>query len=555
MGSKYRWFDFADSRNLQGDDATVERLGQRQGITGASSPLPGKPAASPSLSKSKTSSKVMGESRAHTAGEIEAADRNAVGGKRDKCKKGKSCSATCIYHGDDCVVDLDPVLAESLTKLVSHIKGFVDRGGDEEIALNALERFESSGTIEGQAKKVTKALNDIEKTYPDPKEREKRITQVFDLVLPGMAKKGDTGEKQALSEDQVLYLANNKAIEGFEKVYQDVKSGKLKTPEEVNAALRPLAQQRRVNDISDSQIDLAISLMPKDLIASLGKQGSPGEWGKWGANQDTLAVPEGGHTPKNASAAERARLIVRIGMQEGMRDMYTGQKVGFGDIDLEHTIPFGVAKAGAETGSNFGLTTRKNNREKGDISPEEWRQKVLEKYPMEGGNLTEKARQRLQDEQVAAQKYNDEKAKVSGGTSPGTVASVFKGIDDSANKGPVKQKLKNKALQSMAGYGETYLHGFRANRAGASRRMYIYRGSALGEKVMDTAAQVIDKYSQSGDTAKVEKALEILRSASPRIHAILDEKYGPKRLDNEATEGPAISNKVRQEILSELEAL
>ena len=527
MKSKYRWFDFAD--NSFTVKAGPTGGAQTLNLGGSSQPAA---ASSPKASASKGSS-----------------------GDHKRCSKGKACSATCIYHGDDCLVYMDPKTGAALSKLSEHIRGFVSRGGNEDVGMQALSRFEGSGTIEGQAKKIAKALDEMEKTYPDPKERERKISEVFDLVLPGMAKKGDTGEKQTLNEKQLTHLISNKNIEAYEKVYQDVKSGKLKTPEEINAALAPHAKLRRVNDISDTQVNLAMSMLPKDLVASLGKQGSPGEWGKWGANQDTLAVPEGGHTATNKSSAERARLIVRIGMQEGMRDMYTGQKVGFGDIDLEHTVPFGVAKAGAETGANFGLTTRKNNREKGDVSPEQWRQAVLAKYPTENGKLTEATRQKLQAEQITAQKYNDDKARVSGGTTPKTVAAVFKGIDESSNKGPIKQKLKNKALQSMAGYGETYLHGFRANRAGASRRVYIYRGSADGEKIMNTAAKVIDKYSQSGDTAKVEKALEILRSASPRIHSTLDRQYGPKRLDNEATGANEVATKVRQEILSELEAI
>jgi hypothetical protein len=242
-------------------------------------------------------------------------------------------------------------------------------------------------------------------------------------------------------------------------------------------------------------------------------------------------------------------------MQEGMKDMYTGQKIGFGDIDLEHTVPYGVAKRGAETGSNFGLTTRLNNRAKGDISPEDWRKGVLKNYPIENGKLTPAAVKKLQQEQIIANKYNDDRARISGGTNPQTVAAIFKGINESKDKAEIKSKLKNKALASMVGYTETYLHGFRANRPGASRREYLYRGSDPGNKIMDAAAAKIDKYSRDGDTKKVEKVMDILRSGPGRIHSELDVKYGPKRLDNEVTEGANIANKVRQEILSEIEAL
>jgi hypothetical protein len=485
-------------------------------------------------------------------------DRLAVSfaeGKAKGCKKGKSCGATCIYAQDDCVLELDPKVAQSLNRVVDYIKKYVQRGGSEDVAKNALERIESSGTVEGNAKKIGAALDTIAKKYPNPAEREKKIEEVFSLVLPGIAKKGDTGEKQAYDEGQINALMKNKNIDAYEKIYRDVESGKLKTPEEINAALRPLAQSRRVNEISDEQVDLAMSMLPKDLVAGLSKQGQPGEWGKWGANQSTLDVPADGHTPTNKSGTERARLIVRIGLEEGMRDMYTGQKIGFGDIDLEHTIPYGVAKAGAETGSNFGLTTRLNNRAKGDISPEEWRAKVLKQYEVKEGKLTAAAQEKLQREQMEATRYNDSKAAVTGGTRPDTVAAVFKGIDDSAEKPAIKQKLKNKAMQSMADYGETYLQGFRENRPGASRRVYVYRDSVPGTKILDSAAARIDKYTQEGNTEKVEKILETLRTGAPRINRALDDQYGPKRLDSEATEAANVANKVREDILSEIEAI
>ncbi len=152
-------------------------------------------------------------------------------------------------------------------------------------------------------------------------------------------------------------------------------------------------------------------------------------------------------------------------------------------------------------------------------------------------------------------RYNDSKAAVTGGTRPDTVAAVFKGIDDSPEKPAVKQKLKNKAMQSMAGYGETYLQGFRENRPGASRRVYIYKDSIPGTKVLDTAAAKIDKYTQEGNTEKVEKILEALRTGAPRINKALDDQYGPKRLDSQATEAADVANRVREEILKEIEAI
>jgi hypothetical protein len=330
----------------------------------------------------------------------------------------------------------------------------------------------------------------------------------------------------------------------------------LKTPEEINQALRPLAQERRVNKISDEQLDLAMAMMPKDLIASLSKQGSPGEWGKWGANQNSLDVPEGGHTPKNQSGTERARLIVRIGMEEGMRDMYDGRRIGFGDIDLEHAIPFTLAGRGAETGSNFGLSTRLSNRSKGNISPEEWRQKLLKRYPAdETGELTPAARKKLLEEQAAVRKYNTARDMASQ-TTPQTVAAVFRGIEDSGMSTPEKESLKNKAMASIAGYTETYFVGERPTRKGASVRVYMFRDSALGSRVLDLAAQKIDNYTSQGRLDEVQKVLSLLRSGAPRVDSILDGKFGATRSSEEAAASSSeAANQVRQQLIEELQSL
>jgi hypothetical protein len=446
-------------------------------------------------------------------------------------------------------------VSEAVNKVIPRLREYVARGGSEEVVESSLERLDKKGKFNTSAKKIAKALDALEKEYPDPKEREEKINQVFDLILPGIAKKGDTGEIQAYNQNQIETLAKNSKIDEYEKVYQDTKSGKLKTPEEINAALKPLAESRRVNDISDSQVDLAMSLLPDDLKASLSGQGVPGEWGKWGKNQDSLEPPTEGWSAKNESSDARARLIVRIGMQEGMRDMYTGQRVGFGDIDLEHIVPFGVAGRGAETGSNFGITTRLNNRAKSDESPETWRQKVLSQYEMKGGKLTPAAISKLQVEQADASRYNDSRASIKGSASPETVAAIFQGIDQSKENPKNKSKLKNKALATMAGYTETYFQGFRANRAGQSRRIYVYKGTELGNRIMDTAAQKIDQAQKAGDNGRVEKILDILRTGSPRINEALTSKYGDKRLDSEVTEATDIANGIRRDILTELESI
>ena len=58
---------------------------------------------------------------------IAAAKRNAVGGKRKRCTKGKNCSAACIAAHMVCLVEL-PWVGPSLTKAVAQIQAMKGKG-------------------------------------------------------------------------------------------------------------------------------------------------------------------------------------------------------------------------------------------------------------------------------------------------------------------------------------------------------------------------------------------------------------------------------------------
>jgi hypothetical protein len=56
-----------------------------------------------------------------TAAQIERAKRMAVGGKKKRCVKGKSCSATCIAANKVCMVDIPWASAKGIPKVVAQI--------------------------------------------------------------------------------------------------------------------------------------------------------------------------------------------------------------------------------------------------------------------------------------------------------------------------------------------------------------------------------------------------------------------------------------------------
>ena len=57
-----------------------------------------------------------------TAAQIERAKRMAVGGKKKRCVKGKSCSATCIAANKVCMVDIPWAAAKGIPQVVSQIR-------------------------------------------------------------------------------------------------------------------------------------------------------------------------------------------------------------------------------------------------------------------------------------------------------------------------------------------------------------------------------------------------------------------------------------------------
>jgi hypothetical protein len=57
-----------------------------------------------------------------TASAIRNAKRNAVGGARKRCRKGKTCSATCIDPREDCLVELPDPVSMATSQVVSLLK-------------------------------------------------------------------------------------------------------------------------------------------------------------------------------------------------------------------------------------------------------------------------------------------------------------------------------------------------------------------------------------------------------------------------------------------------
>jgi hypothetical protein len=401
MGSKYRWFDFADSRNLQGDDAKVERLGQRQGITGESSPLPGKPAASPQTTESakKASSgtgKVITEAKKERA-MAAAAQRKGFSAKRDRCKKGKSCGASCIFYRDDCILQLPAEISGEVTKVRNFLKSEIAQGNlttteaakrfkqytgfsnslvKGKLAEDTLPKEFRTGKVQTELKERVSLLKDglrgLNQDYPDPKERRQKmremVSQAFDVLY------GKKDVAPTVSVEGIERMASKERQDKFREltsVYDNYKEGKYKSTEEFSKALEPFSKWYRNQDVKDSEVHFMMGLMPPQVFTYLKSAGSsdiPGSYGSITPKGDV--VPSGKKMSKTEEERAKSFLIMKIAMESGFKDVYTGEKLNLLSVDLEHLIPAGVAGANANIGNNWSLTNSRINRGKGEGSPD-----------------------------------------------------------------------------------------------------------------------------------------------------------------------------------------
>lgn len=326
---------------------------------------------------------------------------------KDVCKKGKSCGAACVFRDDDCLVIFpDPEVQKALSKVRDHLRERVKQGsitpeeaekvfkkysGLEDIKDQSRElrtgrsdksgKFEWDTELKGESEKqdirkrareLSEAYSELEKAYPDPKEREKVFNRTVDGVLETAFGVKNPGAAVSEREVEGIFKLQGR-IKAATRVYKDMLSGKIKTAEQMRDSLREVAEGYRVNKVSDAEVKLAMAFMPADARTFLGKAGSVAEGGHFPPGSKSDVIPVSFGPVKDASVEQqrgRAELIVRIGLESGWRDIYTGEKLPLLEADLEHIIPAAHGGRLSEQGYNYGLTKSRLNKGKSEGSPD-----------------------------------------------------------------------------------------------------------------------------------------------------------------------------------------
>jgi hypothetical protein len=564
MGSKYRWFDFADSRNLQGDDATVERLGQKQGITGASSPLPGKPAASSGPA-------------APTNSQVRQANETAVGGKRDKCKKGKSCSATCIFYNDHCLVGLPYELTKDLRMVRDQIQNRVGKGisddeaGDifekhlrvqdelkfgpnvELVKTNAKGELEihpefkkNFKDIQKDTKEMNAAIDTIRAKHP-PEKADEKIATVIDVMVPTLTPR--EREKISYTPPEALeYIHKNRAtFERMNEIYHELKAlqdqGKL-TPEIVNERMKEVTKvlKPRQGEFDEDQIRLGAAFMTPYERNFFGTAGALKEGGGLFRAGDQLPS-EYGDLSKATAEQQRARVLLgsRNTLESNGKNTYTGQPLKTLESDWEHMIPFEAIKKNAEVMQNIGLVTSRENGGKADRPPS-WLYSTEKGGFMDGmkfdsnGKLTPESRQKWEEKEKAKLAVKESKREgfklayyERGPQRVQSVKEFLAATLDSKMKPDEKLQVLNKVtlgflLEHNRKFAETAGGGIQSHGR-ADKRWYYF-----GKENPKFARFVVNKIlelEEKGESEKVRRIAEIMdQTVNKRLNSAITSELG-----------------------------
>lgn len=171
-----------------------------------------------------------------TAGKIRRAKEKAVGGRRDRCRKGKSCSATCISGLKVCLVELPDMVSTSLSNMKGELKDKIS-----------------------SLRPKPKVKEELPKPQPRPRtpedlERAKARNMLYnrtvDEILSSMETAAARGKKGTYERLERQFLTiQSKGGERFEKIFGNFKKGEVW---ESKADIRKLRRDdnfRRAHDL------------------------------------------------------------------------------------------------------------------------------------------------------------------------------------------------------------------------------------------------------------------------------------------------------------------
>jgi len=361
-----------------------------------------------------------------TAADRGAAARGTYGAKRDRCKKGKSCGAACIFYRKDCILALEPMVSQSVSSIRNYLVGEMRKGNisereaqrkflqktglekirrkerGEDVGISraqlgvprkeaTFEKDKKTGRnklsmeserkidmgVRGEVKKATSGLKEdrermreglskLKEEVPNRAERSKIIketaTEIFDKTYGKQA-----APRTSMEEINAMASpASQKRIEGMQGVMSKLEGGKL-TAEQYNnemAEAKSLGISR--TKVTDGQLLVAESLLSpaaKNYLLNAGKVTTPSVYES--DFPSSRAIPKGENIAKTVDEKRRwMRSNLRELMETKFADVYTGLPLNALKADLEHNVPEVIGKqfGVANVGGNKSFTSSQINQ-------------------------------------------------------------------------------------------------------------------------------------------------------------------------------------------------
>jgi hypothetical protein len=596
-------FNFADPRMLRGEDARIDRASERMGISGAASPLPARSRASggqaPAPARAKSGMiESKGYDKIATTQEKEQAGPGS-GGKKDKCNKGKSCGAACIFLEKDCILELPETVNVAINQVRDMLQQRVSSGAiTEEEARGHMQRLMTGGAKDADPDKITlnkqraqEIIDSLDKMKEkhtkdgvlDEKAYNKEWGRAVDIISPGVAIARDKNTPLTIEDFEGL-KANEKTWKAFSDLQKEVirrkEEGNAMSPEELQTKLRPIVETHR-EKITDEQVQLAKALMPeteRNYFRTAGALDTKETGGRFPSNPrgDALPVASGPLKAQTADDANnRLDLITRTYLEHGGKSPFTGTFVPITRSDLEHGIAENHAGRAAEQGLNYSPLKTSLNVGRGNKDHAEYFGGLLKKLDFDDqGRLTPASRAKVEAALAKAAEKSGIKSEIVSASKSAKTASDLREILGKIEGVPdpkMQSKLYNKLVSNfLSAYGnvkvaETARAGIQSHGRG-EQAWYWYGdtvagGGAAARRIADKMTQLLE----SGQTDKAMQLTNIMAGASAFIKKYVNsnvatntEISGKPAIIMGGTKTPEVTKAVidaREQILNQIEAL
>jgi hypothetical protein len=352
------------------------------------------------------------------AAEKSAAARGTIGQKRDKCKKGKSCGAACIFYRKDCVLELPVNVQEDVKRARDYIMLQATTGNigveDAEAAFlrtTGLDKLKPDVDLTGVKDRPTspeagmlaaslktqrlsqrheamrQEIETIKRESATPREAAEKIRHSLSMALLQGHQSREAAEKGITPEMQqgLLSPKQQARFRELEEVFQNQKNGVYKSNKEFNDAMEKTLSWYWKRDVSDAEVRLFIAAVPDDVSKRLLEKGDikkGTEIPYWGTATPGRKTPTMDR-PANLTPAQQKEIdsmglqanrhsIVKAFLDSNGLDVYTRQRIQLMSADLEHTIPQNVAgEQRSNSIANRTLTFGRINQAKSNQSFEQ----------------------------------------------------------------------------------------------------------------------------------------------------------------------------------------